>query len=118
MSKYDYYKVEIIEPEQRCKKNNPLCIECRNEKCLDCKDNGLLNKSECLCKSNYFYNITADSCVKDKCKGSTLCSKCEKNVCTSCKPNSKHKSDLECKCNKHFKYIKTNDTCIGNILFI
>ena len=85
------------------------------EKCFECKNKASLKGAVCQCNENYFYNKTIDSCIKNKCSESTLCSEGSENICKACKANAEYKSAFSCKCKKNFKYNLSNDTCSSNI---
>ena len=118
--KEDYSYNPLIDEcfSEKCSEKISLCMNCKNEKCLSCKDNShyITNNNTCIC--NKGFSEKNDECIKDKkCLNQIkLCQKCENEKCLQCKNYSNYiNQNNTCQCIKGFKYDNLKEICVDSI---
>jgi len=86
-----------------------LCKQCKNGKCVACKDYATLNNNKsCECNQGFIYSETEDKCnVQENLKcnvndlqNNKLCIKCNNTKCIECQKHSKLNNQTICHCKK------------------
>ena len=97
----------------KCTEKKSLCEICKNEKCLNCKDNAHFINNKCKCKEGF--SKKNDECINNKvCNvNKKLCKACDyDDECAQCKAHAIFNPITKtCECNSDSFYYSKNNEC-------